>query len=75
MKFKDAVENWRRDNLSKPEYIHWCLHDQPDRSKREDSIISYVKHTPRVIEVMKKHLELFEMRYSEHCGNTVREVQ
>ena len=48
------------------EFSHWMrlplIHNQPERSKREDLCLCGL-------------LEKYKMRCSEHCGNTVREVQ
>lgn len=47
---------------------------QPERSKREDSIVSKIKSDVDS-KRMKPLFDAFEMRCSEHCGNTMREVQ
>lgn len=43
-----------------------------ERSKREDHAINYEKE---IKELKDFHNSIPWMRYSEHCGNTVREVQ
>jgi hypothetical protein len=56
--------------------------NQPERSKREDladSLIGSQKNVWGFVEIdqkfTEKDFENAKMRCSEHCGNTVREVQ
>lgn len=49
-----------------------CRKSSPERSKREDHAIDYEKE---IKELKDFHNSIPWMRYSEHCGNTVREVQ
>lgn len=86
----DAVEKIKLNDLMKTEMS--SINDQPERSKREDSLIrelmkssavdiSKLDNDPPYPLVWDKdfnfigHKIIEEMRCSEHCGNTVREVQ